>query len=432
MNYDKINKIDIDGSGNITLQDVTGRDITVNYNDTAEFSKLVSLANEKLLSEIQKLIAEQENTNYNFEQILKNHLGLPPEIKKEKQSISKEIMQLQQYCINKTDELNKQNNIQEKELNRNKKRQNQNLIKALKRKSCILFVGPEISVDENDNSIHEKFYQELCDNSEDGELQYDKNTGFFQPNKDPWFDGDIKDFYSGDFKKQNKKGKEIIKKLVSLPFKLIISLAPDNTVKDTFEKYDLQKEFLFYDKTEIPQVKPSEEKPVILNILGSAESATSEWKYIFTYKDFYEYIKNISIPAEIENEIKNAVHFLFIGFDFEKFYNTLLLFILKLNKESDIRKFKQAVEPDKLNPNVNQLLKKEFNISLIEKNYSEFTDLIIRLAKEENLCKNLDRDFIDKQLFSLKELADELTDAKTKSETKEINKKLSEIKTKLQ
>jgi len=359
--------------------------------------------------------------------------NLPPEIKKEKEEISKEILELQQICDTKKEEFAKEKQEAKTiELGRNEIRQNQNLIKALKRKSCILFVGPEISVDDNNTSIHEKFYQELCDNSEENELQYDKNTGFFQPNKDPWFDGDIKDFYSGDFKKQNKKGQEIIKKLVSLPFKLIISLTPDNTVKDTFEKYDLQNEFIFYDKTDIPKIKPTEEKPVILNILGSAESATSEWKYIFTYKDFYEFIKNISIPSEIENEIKNAVHFLFIGFDFEKFYNTLLLFILKLNKEDDIRKFKQVVEPDKLNSNVNQLLKKEFNISLIERNNSEFADLIIQFAKDENIYKNLDGNLINKQLFSLKELADELTDAKTKSETKVIIKKLSIIKTKLQ
>ncbi len=193
----------------------------------------------------------------------------------------------------------------------------------------------------------------------------------------------------------------------------------------------MQHEFLFYDKTELPGIKPTAQKPVVLNILGSAESAESEWKYIFTYKDFYEFVKNIKIPPEIENEIKNAIHFIFIGFDFDKFYNTLLLFILKLNRQEDIRKFKHVVEPSKFDENTNTLLKKEFNISLIEKNYTEFVDAITELAKEKGIYTNLDQKFIDKQLFLLSELHDEFIDIKTKAETKSAKEKLFEIKKKL-
>ena len=63
MNYKKINKIDIDGNGNITLQDVNGRDITVNYNDTAEIKKLIEKINDKQILEIKKLIASQDKFN---------------------------------------------------------------------------------------------------------------------------------------------------------------------------------------------------------------------------------------------------------------------------------------------------------------------------------------------------------------------------------
>ncbi len=67
MDYNKINNTDIDGNGNITLQDINGKVITVNYNDTKEFSKLISLANKKLLSKIQKLITDKKYTNQNFD-----------------------------------------------------------------------------------------------------------------------------------------------------------------------------------------------------------------------------------------------------------------------------------------------------------------------------------------------------------------------------
>ncbi len=429
MDYNKINKVDVDGNGNIVLQDLNGSDITVNYNDTAEFSKLLTFANEQILSEITKKITELNNqVSTDFDSILKQYFDLPPEVKQDKKEILEEILKLKQICIERKETLQQENAEQAKsELSRSEISKYRNLLKALERKSCILFVGPEISVDDENNSIHEKFYQELCENSEDGELEYDPKTGFFQPHKDPWFNGDVTDFYSGEFNEQNRIGQEVVKKMVSLPFKLIISLAPDNTVKNIFEKYDLQHEFLFYDKTELPGVKPTDEKPVVLNILGSAESSESEWKYIFTYKDFYEFVKNVKIPPEIENEVKNAIHYIFIGFDFDKFYNTLLLFILKLNQEEDIRKFKHVIEPEKLDNNVNTLLKKEFNISLIEKNYTEFANQITLLAKENDMYVNLEEKFLEKQMFLLKELEDELIDVKTKADTKQVNEKLAEI-----
>ena len=59
----------------------------------------------------------------------------------------------------------------------------------------------------------------------------------------------------------------------------------------------------------------------------------SDWKYIFTYEVFFNYLKNIAIPDNIQAEIDNAVHYLFIGFNFDKFYNTLILFLLKLNNK---------------------------------------------------------------------------------------------------
>ena len=40
MDYNKANKADIDGSGNIVLQDVQGESFTINYNDWARAATL--------------------------------------------------------------------------------------------------------------------------------------------------------------------------------------------------------------------------------------------------------------------------------------------------------------------------------------------------------------------------------------------------------
>ena len=57
MDYNKINKIDIDGNGNIILQDVTGGNITVNYNDEGEIVTKIS----ELIENREKLRIYGEN-----------------------------------------------------------------------------------------------------------------------------------------------------------------------------------------------------------------------------------------------------------------------------------------------------------------------------------------------------------------------------------
>ncbi len=70
MNYDKINKIDIDGNGNINLQDVKGDNITILYNDTEEFSKLLFSTTNDILIKLKKILTK---TNTKFSIIFEEH-----------------------------------------------------------------------------------------------------------------------------------------------------------------------------------------------------------------------------------------------------------------------------------------------------------------------------------------------------------------------
>ena len=59
MDYDKINKIDVDGNGNIVLQDVNGGNITVNYNDTEAIKILLQNISNSQTIELKQIIASQ-------------------------------------------------------------------------------------------------------------------------------------------------------------------------------------------------------------------------------------------------------------------------------------------------------------------------------------------------------------------------------------
>lgn len=54
MDYNKINKIDTDGNGNIILQDINGTNITINYNDLDKIKNTIGESNRQLLQEIEK------------------------------------------------------------------------------------------------------------------------------------------------------------------------------------------------------------------------------------------------------------------------------------------------------------------------------------------------------------------------------------------
>ncbi|MCK5538653.1 MAG: toll/interleukin-1 receptor domain-containing protein [Bacteroidales bacterium] len=67
LDYGNINSIDVDGDGNIILQDVSGQNITINYNDTSALNNMIqslldkqTMHNMSVLEELKKM-QEQQN-----------------------------------------------------------------------------------------------------------------------------------------------------------------------------------------------------------------------------------------------------------------------------------------------------------------------------------------------------------------------------------
>ena len=59
MEYNKINKIDTDGNGNIVLQDINGCTITVNYNDIETLKSVIQSISENQIFKIKQIIGSQ-------------------------------------------------------------------------------------------------------------------------------------------------------------------------------------------------------------------------------------------------------------------------------------------------------------------------------------------------------------------------------------
>jgi len=59
MDYSKLNKIDVDGNGNIVIQDVSGCNVTINYNDADTLKTLIETITEMQSFELKQLIGNQ-------------------------------------------------------------------------------------------------------------------------------------------------------------------------------------------------------------------------------------------------------------------------------------------------------------------------------------------------------------------------------------
>ncbi len=203
---------------------------------------------------------------------------------------------------------------------------------------CILFLGPEISVDDKGNSLHREFFNQIAEGFPD--MEYIENEGFYSPQSDEIISAFALEYYKSDFLVQNKIGRSLLEDFAQIPFNLIVSLCPDDTMHRIYDDFAIDHNFITYNGT-IQEMDPDDdETPVIYNILGNA---TADGKYIYTHENFYKYLKKVVIPPEIKKKIQDANHFLFIGFDFEKWYNRLLQFILDLDPPKKIEKFKKRI-----------------------------------------------------------------------------------------
>jgi hypothetical protein len=299
------------------------------------------------------------------------------------------------------------------------------LIKSIEFGNCVLFIGPEISIDENEISLHQKF----CESSSNNKRKYNINDGFFMPGAETRLINSSKDYYSRIFPFENKKGNQILSKLAQIPFELIVSLAPDDTLHRIFSNYNIHHHFLYYTGIKHEDAKLNDKIPIIYNALGAA---SENGRYIYTHRQFNEYIKNdieAKFPFEIENKIKkeDTTHYLFIGLDFNKWYNKLLMYELNLLSEVESFSF-DATKIEDLNK---EFINQQFNVTFIDANYTAFTDILLRKSKDAGLTKSLNRTFVDSIFQELEAIRVETVDSDKLATLKEIEQKLSLITNKI-
>lgn len=152
----------------------------------------------------------------------------------------------------------------------------------------------------------------------------------------------IKKYY-----RDNCKPNDLHRQLARIPAHLIVSLTPDLMLRSAFSELGIDHEFGYYAKqgNPAPVGRPTKERPLLYNLFGSIEDDAS---LILTHVDLIQFvfsiIRDFKLPDELNLVISHASYFVFLGFDFQKWYLQLLLNLFRLNRE----RLSQAAQPENL------------------------------------------------------------------------------------
>ncbi len=250
--------------------------------------------------------------------------------------------------------------------------------------TCILVTGPNIGLTEKDSSIN-SLLKEYLNGLYPDAIKHYEDDGFFSFD-DPG-DKETAIFMIQKYYKAMKPT-DVHYKIADIPFHLIISVSPDNLLRNVFTEHNTDHTFDFYNKEQNPSAleKPTTAKPLLYNLFGNIDN---EGSLIFTYDDLFDYLMKIfgdfKLPQTLQNELKLVRHVLFLGFDFDKWYFKLLLRLLKLNEI----KIKNASTKDRsLMPRVMSFYLDEFKMKFIEYNEAEILDTIYQKCDELGILRS--------------------------------------------
>ena len=134
--------------------------------------------------------------------------------------------------------------------------------------------------------------------------------------------------YIKEYYRDNGVPSELHRQLARIPCHLYISISPDLFMKQALEDYGVEHEFKYYIKGQPPEevANPSADNPLLYNLFGSIDNQQS---LIFTHDDLVRcmlsILRDFNLPQNLRGNLMNSIYFIFLGFDFDKWYLRLLL-----------------------------------------------------------------------------------------------------------
>lgn len=254
---------------------------------------------------------------------------------------------------------------------------------------CIVLIGPEI-VKIGQHSFREVLRNQLQKTNEnDIAHYYDRDDFFLFSDKIAKEDirREIVLFYEGHHT-DSDVDESLYLDIARLKGHLVLSINPDRFLSNVAFKYGIKHRFAYFQHggEAVQEVEmPTIEMPLFYNLFGSIEKEES---LVLDYDDLFKLLSSLlgtpGLPPNLALSLQQAKHFLFVGFDFDKWYSQILLRIL--SGEKAIRKF--AIAKSERSESTTIFLVKQFGIEFIE-DESAFWNELIRRAEKEGLIKSI-------------------------------------------
>jgi Effector-associated domain 11/SIR2-like domain len=178
---------------------------------------------------------------------------------------------------------------------------------------------------------------------------------------------------------------------------LVMSVNPDTFVSEAFYRSGVKHRFHYFqhrhrDNENDEIEKPTKALPLVYNLFGSKDQDDS---MVLDYDDVYKMLQSAlgtsSLPNKLLRSFREASTYIFLGFQFDKWYSQLLLKFLSDNGRIEKR---ISINNPVIDPDTNSFVMNQFQIQFMGDQYDFFGELhkrcedakILRGVGNDTLC----------------------------------------------
>lgn len=262
------------------------------------------------------------------------------------------------------------------------------IINDLEKERAVLLLGPDF-LPHQEVSVAADFYAYLSDQLDDEATHFFVRDGLFL------FDTAVSKMDAQTeaeaFYKNLPVDEALLERIAELPFPLVISVNPDLALPHFFSKRQLNFQFDYFsskDKATHGNItKPTAASPLIYNLCGSIEDYQS---LVLDFDDMFELLKNLlgdfGVPKAINDALVNATTYIFIGFQFDKWYTQLLLRYLNKNRDRFSNANKNyATKTAISDENTKVFFQQQFNLTIYGADWQFLNDLHAEYAAAKKI-----------------------------------------------
>jgi hypothetical protein len=256
------------------------------------------------------------------------------------------------------------------------------VVNMFKEQKCVFLFGPGLAKNRNNDTFHSCITRYFKEKQLEIEEDLDDLYSCEAQTKTRAY------LYLKEYCRVHGEPTDQHQELALIPCHLYLSITPDLLMKRALDDCGVDHEFKYYvkDQKQEEVVEPTAERPLLYNLFGSIENQQS---LIFTHGDLIQYLFSIireqKLPNNLRDALDKSLYFIFLGFDFEKWYLKLLLRLI-----FDKAKLSIATEEGEgLNEQLRTFYQRNYGLEFVDKNIEEYIRTLYDECANQGLLRTI-------------------------------------------